>query len=89
MIQHLESGTCDGDIDEDVILNIMRHKKGPWRSNNYYDDPFQCATCHREFAKLSAMMQHVENSSYCGQGNTEAREAIPWMLTKLRRSLRL
>ncbi|KAL7651653.1 hypothetical protein ACMYSQ_008991 [Aspergillus niger] len=67
MLIHLESGACPSGVTEDTVDDLAKEcyqsrrytveTDGGWR--------YECPECEKEFTKLSALYQHVEDVPAC------------------------
>ncbi|RDH32361.1 hypothetical protein BDQ94DRAFT_159994 [Aspergillus welwitschiae] len=67
MLIHLESGACSSGVTEDTVDDLAKEcyqsrrytveTDGGWR--------YECPECEKEFTKLSALYQHVEDVPSC------------------------
>jgi hypothetical protein len=69
MLIHLESGTCASEVTEEEIDDIAHRC---FQNKQYIDDTLEnggwtyvCPICDKDFSKLSALYQHVENVTSC------------------------
>lgn len=63
MLIHLESGSCPCGIDAYEVRDLVCRYH---TSDDFTDmDGYFCPDCYREFPKLSALYQHVEDTPSC------------------------
>lgn len=68
MVLHLEAGTCESGINNDLVVEIALdcHQSRHYTNNDNDDFDFKCPTCDTPFVYMSGVWQHVE-SDFCDE----------------------
>ncbi|KAF3404464.1 hypothetical protein DPV78_003040 [Talaromyces pinophilus] len=89
---HIESGTCSGGATEDDIrfvvknfwANLSPEHKRYWVSDSHL---FTCPPCHKQYQRLSDLLQHKETKSCPGGYNSEGNSMTDRMVQYVQEQL--